>query len=651
MIPASALSPPAGPPTLIVQAKAHVALDGRELYEVRGAGGFSAGERARLTSQALAETLDEAIATGAPIIVDIVEEGNHLGLQARVGDQGEPRYLVTVTTDAAMPGISPERLAQRWQRNTQANFDLALLERTPGYMATATKLTLLGGAIAVALQAGLFTLMRRQRRRHLRQGRPETQGSWSILGLRLAQIAVWIAAVAWIANLFPLSRRWLYWVDCLIRLLFTAPLIRTGEAGGVSLLQLVGVAVGIALVWQVARWIAWVLRAYILTAAGVDRTWQGSTSTFVQYGVVAIGALAILSVVGIDLGAIAIVLGAFGVGIGFGLQNIAKDFISGIIMTFERPVKVGELVQVGDTQGLVMRVGPRVTEISHIDRHIMLVPNSRFIEDIVLNWNRSGLTRVKVYVGVSYGADIEFVKAVMLEAIQQPNPDILRHPPPKVKFRTFDESSLNFRAVVFIRDPLKQPKVRAWIHDRIKAAFEHYGIEVPFPQRDLHVKLPQLEQVMEAWLLQNAPQELLDRAQEPPPERDHPHPQVQDEYDWGAIVTAMRGPQGVEIATRRFRLRTFENCFLGSDAVNWLMTYERATRDEAILMGKIMVQLGLIHHVLDEHDFEDQPLFYRFRADDPPGTNPVPQRTDPGEHGLDLQDPNPSAADDNSLDL
>lgn len=113
----------------------------------------------------------------------------------------------------------------------------------------------------------------------------------------------------------------------------------------------------------------------------------------------------------------------------------------------------------------------------------------------------------------------------------------------------------------------------------------------------------------------------------------------------------MRSPQGVEIATRRFRLRTFENCFLGSDAVNWLMTYERATRDEAVLMGKLMVQLGLIHHVLDEHDFEDEPLFYRFRADDPPGTVTVPQRTDSGEHGLDLQDPNSSASEDGSLDL
>lgn len=181
-----------------------------------------------------------------------------------------------------------------------------------------------------------------------------------------------------------------------------------------------------------------------------------------------------------------------GVGIGFGLQNIAKDFISGLILIVARPIKVGELVQVGDFQGLVQRIGARTTEVSHIDRYIVTVPNSRFIEGEVLNWNRSGLTRVKVYVDIAYGTDFDLVHQVLLAVAQIPHPEILRHPPPKAQFRGYLESALKFRIVVFIRDPLKEPKVRTHLYSQIELYLRKYQIQVPFPQRDLHVKIPQL---------------------------------------------------------------------------------------------------------------------------------------------------------------
>ncbi|NES73727.1 MAG: hypothetical protein F6K24_55335, partial [Okeania sp. SIO2D1] len=105
-------------------------------------------------------------------------------------------------------------------------------------------------------------------------------------------------------------------------------------------------------------------------------------------------------------------------------------------------------------------------------------------------------------------------------------------------------------------------------------------------------------------------------------------PANKEEYDWEAIATAMRGANGVSIKDRKFQFKKFQNVFFGSDAVEWLMTHERATREEAILMGQLMLQQGIIHHVLDEHNFKDEPLFYRFyddeTSDDFPATNETP---------------------------
>ncbi|MDE5112039.1 MAG: mechanosensitive ion channel, partial [Trichodesmium sp. St7_bin2_1] len=360
---------------------------------------------------------------------------------------------------------------------------------------------------------------------------------------------------------------------------------------------------------------------------------QDTIAFFLQYGLLSVGALLILNAGGLDFQSLALLLGALGVGIGFGLQNIVKDFICGLILIVARPIKVGELVQVGDFQGLVQRIGARTTDISNIERYIITIPNSRFIEGEVLNWNRSGITRVKAYVKIPYGTDIDFVYKVLLAAAQVEHPDILRHPPPKVKFREYVENGLQFRVVAFIRDPLKQPKVRTHLYKQIEKYLRKYRVEVARPRQDVHLKDLDPEIYPGERSQTSAENRLLSQEMlsiEPP--------SIKEEYDWEAISTAMGGENGVSIKDRRFQFKLFKNVFLGSEAVEWLMINERATREEAILMGELMLQQGIIHHVLDEHNFKDEPLFYRFYNDEVKAN--INTNANSSEHGIDskLQD-------------
>ncbi len=403
----------------------------------------------------------------------------------------------------------------------------------------------------------------------------------------------------------------------------------------ISLNRILTIALTITALWIGVGWFVSILKSRLLPLTGAEPSHQDTIAFFLQYGLLSVGALLILNAGGLDFQSLALLLGALGVGIGFGLQNIVKDFICGLILIVARPIKVGELVQVGDFQGLVQRIGARTTDISNIERYIITIPNSRFIEGEVLNWNRSGITRVKAYVKIPYGTDIDFVYKVLLAAAQVEHPDILRHPPPKVKFREYVENGLQFRVVAFIRDPLKQPKVRTHLYKQIEKYLRKYRVEVARPRQDVHLKDldPEIYPGPGERSQTSAENRLLSQEMlsiEPP--------SIKEEYDWEAISTAMGGENGVSIKDRRFQFKLFKNVFLGSEAVEWLMINERATREEAILMGELMLQQGIIHHVLDEHNFKDEPLFYRFYNDEVKAN--INTNANSSEHGIDskLQD-------------
>ena len=597
--------------------KAAVVLDGRELFKIGSLGQLNANERADKVSNLL-QTKLQSLASGSSesLEIDIVQQNDWTVL--KIGD----RHLLTVGQEEVIPGMSIDEQALIWREQIQSGLNRGIIERSPQYRLQIIKLVAIVLFSAITIEIGLSWLKSRYRRKLLNETLKKRY-SWAILGIFILQGSIWFVLAYYVANLFAFSRYRLYLLSNFLETNFNAEIINLGNESFISprhltVLLLVGV-----IWWLFVSWLGQLFQSKILPLTELENTLQNSIIFIIRYGLLSLGWLIILLSGGIDFRSLAIILSALGVGIGFGLQNIVKDFVSGVILTLTRPIKIGELVEVGEYKGLVVRIGARTTDISHVDRHIMTVPNSRFIEDTVKNWNRSGLNRVKVYVDVAYKSDRDLVYKVLLSAAQVYHPDILKHPPPKVKLRQFNEQSLLFRVVVFIKDPLKEPKVRNHIQLNIDRNFRKYGIEIPFPQRDIHLKVPQLDNLVANLTQKYAPSQTP--LYYPRKSKINPNSTIvstsedltiQEEYNWDELITQMHGETGLPIKDRRYGLKTYQQVFTGIEAVAWLMEREKATRAEAIEIGKIMVKQGIIHHVLDEHDFKDEALFYRFYIDE-----------------------------------
>jgi len=221
------------------------------------------------------------------------------------------------------------------------------------------------------------------------------------------------------------------------------------------------------------------------------RTAQGlanSIRTGVGYLGFFIAALLGLSYVGLDITNLAIVAGALSVGIGFGLQSIVNNFVSGLILLVERPVKVGDWIQVGDRQGYVRRISVRSTELETFERASVIIPNSELITGSVTNLtHRNAMGRLTIPVGVSYEADPERVQTLLLE-VAEACPLVARHPAPFVVFEGFGDSALDFSLRVYLADINKGLSTQTQVRTQIWKAFRQAGIEIPFPQRDLHLR-------------------------------------------------------------------------------------------------------------------------------------------------------------------
>lgn len=256
-----------------------------------------------------------------------------------------------------------------------------------------------------------------------------------------------------------------------------------------TLAQLVLVALG---AWLAAHLASSVLRRRILARTALDPGQQYAIARIAGYGIGLIGLLVGLSTVGIDLTSLTVLLGALGVGIGFGLQNVVNNFVSGLILLMERPFQLGHRVEVGGTAGRVERIGARSTVIVTNDNIALIVPNSKFVENEVINWSLGGDRRVRfdLPVGVSYGSEPREVERLLLEVARK-DPNVLQQPPPDVVFRGFGESSLDFELRVWTASQFERPKVfKSPLYFAIWQAFREAGVQIPFPQRDLHVKGP-----------------------------------------------------------------------------------------------------------------------------------------------------------------
>lgn len=247
-----------------------------------------------------------------------------------------------------------------------------------------------------------------------------------------------------------------------------------------------------ALVLYVALLISWMLRAF-LQGEVFDR-WEleagvgDSILTLLHYSLVVIGILLALGAIGFGLQNLAIILGALGVGIGFGLQNIVNNFVSGLILLFERPVRVGDTVVIGGEWGTIRKIGLRSTTVVTFDQSEMIVPNGDLISEKVVNWTLSNpVTRLVLPVGVAYGTDLPTVFRE-LNAAAAGCDDVLDVPPPLALFMGFGDSSLNFELRVWVRRVSDRPTVKSILLTEIDGRFRAAGIEIPFPQRDLHLR-------------------------------------------------------------------------------------------------------------------------------------------------------------------
>lgn len=231
----------------------------------------------------------------------------------------------------------------------------------------------------------------------------------------------------------------------------------------------------------------------------LDRGVSYTFDRMFHYTVMAIAILISLTTVGLDLSALTIFAGVLGVGIGFGLQNIASNFISGIILLFERPIKVGDRVIIDELIGDVEKISMRSTVIKTIHNEHVIVPNSYFLEEQVVNRSYGDpRMRLVIPVGVAYGTDADKVKRVLIQAVeeeQQINGVILLDPEPFVNFATFGESSLDFELMVWIDNSNQVIVTKSALNFRINRLFAEHDIEIPFPQRDLHIKsMPEIKE-------------------------------------------------------------------------------------------------------------------------------------------------------------
>ncbi|WP_254945378.1 mechanosensitive ion channel family protein [Cyanobium sp. AMD-g] len=471
-------------------APAFLQLDGNRLFPVSASMDYTADQRVERANR----LLQEVVATGSPARIGVKELRN---LPVITLDDA---VVLTVTRRDTPEGLTVQGQAELWRQTLTAAIKRGRLERQPAYVVRMVPISLGILGATFLLQRLLGLLWRRYLPSALTQPLVSEPGSqplramdWLLHGvLVILRLGLWMGAILVIAGFFPVTRLLISRLLEALTKSLGSPFLPLGGRSYSVLDVFVLVALFLVLVRGVA-FLKGLLQIRVLQRTGIEPGSQEAIAFVLQYGLLFLGTLVLLQLWGLDLTSLALFASVLGVGVGLGLQGIAKNLISGLIIMFERPIKVNDFVEVGDLQGTVTRVNLRSTEVVTLDRISIIVPNAEFLESRVVNWSHgSSVARLKIPVGVAYGSDCQVVRQALLEACHDLS-DILATPPPQVFFKGFGESSLDFQLLVWINQPRRQYEIRSALNFRIEAILRQHDLSVPFPQRDLHLRNERLE--------------------------------------------------------------------------------------------------------------------------------------------------------------
>lgn len=391
---------------------------------------------------------------------------------------------------AAQPEEDPSRIGRRIAWTAGLTMKIAAVASVvlaaAGYYA-ASQYALLPVALSLGvICAGIivFVIIRDGVDAYLAESAGDSDGGLRLLpifvGFLIVLITAPILALVWGARPTDLIDFW-------------DTIVAGVDVGGLRLspLALLTFTIVFGIGYTLTRLLQSVLAGSVLSKTKMDPGGRVALTSGLGYVGIGIALIIGVSAAGLDLSSLAIVAGALSVGIGFGLQTIVNNFVSGIILLVERPIKVGDWIEVGGTHGIVKRISVRATEIEGFDRSALILPNSELISGRVTNYTHENvLGRVIVSVGVAYGTDVRRVESILLE-LARAETRALRYPPPRVFFMGFGADSLNFDVHLVLREVTTRLSVMSDMHFAIDKRFKEEGIEIPFAQRVLHIQDPE----------------------------------------------------------------------------------------------------------------------------------------------------------------
>lgn len=460
----------------------------------------SATARAEIISNSLQPFADQGIVPNIEVEEPIPDGLATVWLQAPEDANSDLDANFTVTQEDASAMLSPKLQAEIWKLKLNERFVQARAQRQPDYfsqnlwkvIAAPTVAAIAYWISGIFWREYLFKALRIATSDGTGNSRSTKKSPFTAanlflnITLLLLRLGIWTYALLYVTNLFPTSRQRSHQAVSRLTSAFTNDTIPLGN-NPISVLTIFQTLLLVLLVVLLAQIIANAIKRRILQETGINRGVQEAIAVLLRYSFIFVGTIVVLQASGINLSSLTILASALGVGAGLGLQNIVKDIGSGLVLVFERPVQVGEFVQIGEQTGTVERIGARSAEIRTLDQISIIVPNSHFLEQEVVNWShRNPISRIRIPVGVSYKSKPEEVRDLLLETGKAHN-DVLNSPPPQVLFCKLGDSAFEFELLVWVSQPSRQFIIKSELLFDIVQAFRQHDIEVPYPQRDLHI--------------------------------------------------------------------------------------------------------------------------------------------------------------------